>query len=51
MLAQCKKRDLHFKMAALEATGNVLHDLKVDCFAEIFALVLEIVKPVSVREL
>ena len=47
MLAQCKKRDLQYKMAALEATGSVLHDLRVDGFAEFFPIIVEVVKPVS----
>ena len=48
MLAQCKKKDIHFKMAAIEATGNVLQALKIDAFSDFFEILLQIIKPVSI---
>ena len=47
MLFQCKKKDLQYKMAAIEATGSVLHALKADVFPEFFEIVLQSIKPVS----
>jgi hypothetical protein len=47
MLSQCKKKDLQYKMAAIEATGSVLHALKTDVFSEFFEIVLQNIKPVS----
>lgn len=47
MLAQCKKKDIHFKMAAIEATGSVLQALKADVFAELFDILQLAIKPVS----
>ena len=47
MLSQCKKKDLQYKMAAIEATGSVLHALKTDVFSEFFEIILQSIKPVS----
>lgn len=49
MLTQCKKKDVRYKMAALEATGCILHALKIDVFSEFFEVVLQCIKPVSVE--
>jgi hypothetical protein len=47
MLSQCKKKDLQYKMAVIEATGSALHALKTDVFSEFFEIVLQNIKPVS----
>ena len=48
VLAQCKKRDLTYKTAALECMGDVLEALKVDVFDQLFEDVLSpLFKPVS----
>ena len=47
MLSQCKKKDLQYRMAAVEVTGSVLHALKTDVFSEFFEIVLQGIKPVS----
>ena len=47
MLSQCKKKDLQYKMAAIEATGSVLHALKTDVFSDFYEIVLQSVNPVS----
>lgn len=49
MLSQCKKKDLQYKMAAIEATGSVLHNLKTDVFSEFFEIILLSIKPVSLH--
>ena len=46
MLSQCKKRDLHYKMASIEATGSVLDSLKTDVFSDFFEIILPSIKPV-----
>ena len=47
MLSQCKKKDLQYKMAAIEATGSVLHALKTDVFSDFYEIILQSVNPVS----
>lgn len=49
MLAQCKKKDQQYKMAAIEATGSVLQALKVDVFSEFYDILHQIIKPVSAK--
>ena len=47
MLSQCKKKDLQYKMAAIEVTGSVLHALNTDVFSDFFEIILQSIKPVS----
>ena len=51
MLAQCKKKDMQYKMAAIEATGSVIHALKTDVFSEFYDVIHQIIKPVSICSL
>ncbi len=43
VLAQCRKKDVAYKTAALECLGDVLEVLEVDVFSQLFE---EIVSPI-----
>ena len=43
VLAQCRKKDIPYKTAALECLGDTLEALKVDVFSQLFE---EIISPI-----
>lgn len=49
MYGQCAKKDLLYKTVAIDATGQIINSLKVDCFEEFYEILVPLVQrePVS----